>query len=66
MRIEQSPMNFNPVTIHLDSQDELDAFLEIVNYGYSNSPGGSDAERLARDIRDRMAESGWQSSSYNC
>lgn len=65
-RVEQSGVAFQPVSIHLDSQQEVDAFLELLQVAYNNSSSGSDAERLSDDLRDKMNQSGWMSSSYNC
>lgn len=66
MRVEQSNTSFNPVTITLDTQSELDAMIEVVNLAYSHSDSNSDAERLASGIREQISASGWQSSDLNC
>ena len=66
MRIEQSNTSFNPVTITLDSQAEVDTFNELAGVAYNNSSSGSDVEKMAEDLRDQLAHGGWQSSSYNC
>jgi hypothetical protein len=66
MRVEQSEVAFQPVTIHLDSQDEVNGFVEMLTVAYNNSSSGSDAERIADQLRDQINKHGWQSSSYNC
>jgi hypothetical protein len=66
MRVEQSNQSFQPVTITLDSQHEVDTLIELMGIAYNNSSSGSDVERMADDIRNQMNNSGWQSSSYNC
>ena len=66
MRVEQVNAAFNPVTITLDSQQEVDTFLEVLNAAYSSTDSNSDAERMADQMRDLVRGGGWQSSSYNC
>jgi cell division septum initiation protein DivIVA len=66
MRVEQVNTAFNPVTITLDSQQEVDTFLEVLNAAYSSTDSNSDAERMADQMRDLVRGGGWQSSSYNC
>lgn len=66
MRVEQSNQSFQPVTITLDSQSEVDTFVQLVQVAYNNSSSGSDVERLSDDLRDKLSQNGWQSSSYNC
>jgi cell division septum initiation protein DivIVA len=66
MRVEQVNTAFNPVTITLDSQQEVDTFLEVLNAAYSSTDSNSDAERMASQMRDLVRGGGWQSSSYNC
>jgi cell division septum initiation protein DivIVA len=66
MRVEQANTAFNPVTITLDSQHEVDTFLEVLNAAYSSTDSNSDAERMADQMRDLVRGGGWQSSSYNC
>lgn len=66
MRVEQSNASFNPVTITLDSQSEVDSMFEVLNLAYSHSDSNSDVEALASEIRDRLRGGGWQSSSMSC
>jgi len=66
MRIEQTSTDFQPVTITLQSQSEVETFCEVLNLAYSSADSNSDAERLAEEMRDDLGCFGWQSSSASC
>jgi hypothetical protein len=66
MRVVQSNTSFNPVTITLDSQEEVDAMIEIAGMAYSHADINSAEELLASQIRDELRSGGWQSSNMSC
>lgn len=66
MRVEQSNESFNPVTITLDSQSEVDTMVTMLNAAYNHTDSGSDEERMANSLRDLLRSGGWQSSSMSC
>jgi hypothetical protein len=68
MRVTQVETAFQPVTINLDSQSEVDTFRELLRIAFNESPSGSDVERMADELRDNFDAnvSGWQSSSASC
>jgi uncharacterized protein with von Willebrand factor type A (vWA) domain len=68
MRVEQNDVvQFQPLTVHLETQHEVDTFKQLVHMAYQESHSGTDIEALADKLRDMLdATGGWQSSSYNC
>lgn len=46
MIVSHSP-KFSPVTITLETREELEAFITIIGIAYESCDSGSDAEKLA-------------------
>lgn len=66
MQVTQNSKAFQPVTVTLDSQYEVNTFIEMMNIAFRFADSGSDEERLAVEIRDSLNNVGWQSSSMSC
>jgi hypothetical protein len=66
IRVERNAVEFQPVTLVIDNQNDLDAFQHLLNVAYDNSPRYSDEETLAENLRETLFGGGWQSSSASC
>jgi hypothetical protein len=66
IRVERNEVAFQPVTLVIESQNDLDTFEKILKAAYDSTPRYSDEETMAQNLLSEIAGGGWQSSSASC